>query len=427
MLHATAWNHDTAGDLTVADPIHPVMSTPNLIAGGIELTYSGYGDSDGLLTAGDADRVGAWSQFGGEASVICYDPNSAPEGGQIVYFACNYTALHSVQRGDLLQNAVNWLLVIETGSGSISGQAILEGEMDHSGILIEITPGDDSVVTGPAGEFTLTGLFPGDYQLQAHHDGWASAVLDLSIADGQQLTDVILLLRTVVVQDFCRAPGQPIPDGSPAGISDSVTVTLGKTVVAVELFVDITHTYPGDLTIDLTSPSGTTVRLHDRSGYGVDDVYGWYPTELTPEDELTLFNDEATDGQWTLSVADNAGADSGVWNEWCLRLYHSDGLSDVDSPELPRSVALDGNYPNPFNPATTIAFSIPFAQPVQLEVFNLQGRRVATLLADMLPAGRHEVTWRGQDTAGQQVASGIYLYRLQTWKFSETRKMMLLK
>jgi hypothetical protein len=94
---------------------------------------------------------------------------------------------------------------------------------------------------------------------------------------------------------------------------------------------------------------------------------------------------------------------------------------------LPTAYALLGNHPNPFNPATTIVFDLPSPQPVRLVVYGLDGRQVAHLLKAPLPAGRHEVTWRGRDDQGHAVAAGLYLYRVEAGPWSATGKLSLVK
>ena len=85
-------------------------------------------------------------------------------------------------------------------------------------------------------------------------------------------------------------------------------------------------------------------------------------------------------------------------------------------------VVLLGNFPNPFNPTTEISFSLPWASHVKLEIFNVMGQKVATLVDGRREAGEHVVQWDGS-----AVASGVYLYRLQTGDFVDTKKMILLK
>jgi uncharacterized repeat protein (TIGR01451 family) len=90
--------------------------------------------------------------------------------------------------------------------------------------------------------------------------------------------------------------------------------------------------------------------------------------------------------------------------------------------EIPVTYGLSQNYPNPFNPATEIIFSLPSASRVKLEVFNVMGQKVTTLVHGQFEAGEHIIQWNGSD-----VASGVYFYRLQADDFVDTKKMMLLK
>jgi hypothetical protein len=98
-----------------------------------------------------------------------------------------------------------------------------------------------------------------------------------------------------------------------------------------------------------------------------------------------------------------------------------------DDPFVPVGYVLGQNYPNPFNPTTIITFSIPQSEKVTLTIFNLLGQKIATLADGSMLAGTHIVSWNGRDDAGRQLASGIYLYRLSTSRFSEAKKMVLLK
>jgi hypothetical protein len=95
---------------------------------------------------------------------------------------------------------------------------------------------------------------------------------------------------------------------------------------------------------------------------------------------------------------------------------------------LPREFALENNFPNPFNPATTIPVAVPRASQVSLIVFNLLGEEVRSLHSGPLPAGRHWFTWDGRNDAGRAVASGVYLCRLTVETGQAfARKMILMK
>jgi hypothetical protein len=103
-------------------------------------------------------------------------------------------------------------------------------------------------------------------------------------------------------------------------------------------------------------------------------------------------------------------------------------LNSFETMEQPDRVTLHDNVPNPFNPSTTIAFDLPGASTVRLEIFDVLGRRVRTLIAgEGYPAGRHDVVWDGKNSRGESVATGVYLYRLSTEGFVDTKRMVLMK
>jgi hypothetical protein len=95
--------------------------------------------------------------------------------------------------------------------------------------------------------------------------------------------------------------------------------------------------------------------------------------------------------------------------------------------DTPRAVTLAPNYPNPFNPSTTISFNLPQAGAAKLQVYDARGRLVRTLLDDHRPAGPYQSVWDGRDNAGHGVASGVYLYRLTAGRMVEQGKMTLVK
>jgi hypothetical protein len=104
-------------------------------------------------------------------------------------------------------------------------------------------------------------------------------------------------------------------------------------------------------------------------------------------------------------------------------------VTDVstDSPLVARRTQLHANVPNPFNPMTTIAFELATAERVQLIVFDSRGRRVRSLVQDLLPAGPHRVVWDGRDQQGRDMASGMYFYRMRTPQFEKTHRMTLIR
>lgn len=103
------------------------------------------------------------------------------------------------------------------------------------------------------------------------------------------------------------------------------------------------------------------------------------------------------------------------------------GTSPVFDSVLPSQPILRGNFPNPFNPITQIVFELPTAQLVSLSVFDVRGNLIKNLVDGMTGEGRHEINWRGDNNAGQQVSSGLYFYRLISQGEAETGRMVLAK
>jgi len=102
------------------------------------------------------------------------------------------------------------------------------------------------------------------------------------------------------------------------------------------------------------------------------------------------------------------------------------GVEDDDNL-LPYDWSLAQNYPNPFNPCTEIHFSLREGCAVRLDIFNILGQQVRTLVDRELAAGPHSIEWNGLDESGRATATGIYLYRLSAGDFVQSKKMMLLK
>jgi hypothetical protein len=97
--------------------------------------------------------------------------------------------------------------------------------------------------------------------------------------------------------------------------------------------------------------------------------------------------------------------------------------------QLPKAFALSQNFPNPFNPSTTVAFDIPEGKEVnvRLNVYNMRGQLIRTLVNEVKSEGSYQIQWDGTDNHGRRVSSGVYFYRITTGEFSQTRKMVILK
>ena len=124
----------------------------------------------------------------------------------------------------------------------------------------------------------------------------------------------------------------------------------------------------------------------------------------------------------TLRVAYSYDASGNVIGVNAESVVSVAGLTD-----LPRSFGIHPNYPNPFNPQTVIRYDVPRQAHVDLSVYDMLGRRVRVLYSGDHAAGFHEIRWDGRSDAGHDVATGVYLYRLRSEGFTQTRKMLLVR
>ncbi len=150
---------------------------------------------------------------------------------------------------------------------------------------------------------------------------WTLQVQDLAAADRGRLRHWSLDVqgenaRVVTVQD---SPGMIIPDNDLAGIERSVSVADSGKISELEVDLDLTHTWIGDLTVELRSPAGTRVLLHNRLGGAADNLITTYSSADT--EALVPLRGETMTGDWRLRVSDQAGADQGKLNRWGLTFF----------------------------------------------------------------------------------------------------------
>ena len=103
------------------------------------------------------------------------------------------------------------------------------------------------------------------------------------------------------------------------------------------------------------------------------------------------------------------------------------GTEDEITTSIDNASVIISNYPNPFNPETTINYSLKENAKVSLNIYNIKGQKVKTLVDEQLQQGEHSAIWNGRGSNGNQVSSGIYFYKMKTDNFEKTRKMILIK
>jgi len=166
------------------------------------------------------------------------------------------------------------------------------------------------------------------------------------------------------------------------------------------------------------SPDGGTLYI---TGYLSDEIVAY---DLI-NDTATLFADGASTGGllngpfgMVISANDYPPFDGGAWDTAVL---------EDRSEAVPDQLALQQNYPNPFNSGTVIEFALPRAHEVDLRLYNLAGQEVLQLATGAREAGLYSLLWDGTDAQGQLLASGVYLYRLETGDRTLTRSLLLLR
>lgn len=154
-----------------------------------------------------------------------------------------------------------------------------------------------------------------------------------------------------------------------------------------------------------------------------------------PEDETSWGEPD----QYTFDLTNHAGGSFNIWfdvtyedscgNQYQVRLdpEFKPGDEHQDPENAVTSYRLSQNFPNPFNPNTNISFQIPVAGHVYINIYDVSGKLVRTLVDEHKERGLHAVGWDGKDNNSNTLATGVYFYRLQAGSYSETRKMVLLQ
>ncbi len=181
--------------------------------------------------------------------------------------------------------------------------------------------------------------------------------------------------------------------------------------------------------------TGLTVKFTDFDVASGDELHIYDgPTSSDPEIPGSpfsgatlppLYNSTNPEGALTFYFSSNLVYQGAGWRAELSPTVVS-GLEEKTEP-LITHYNLYANYPNPFNPSTTIAFDLPEDGAVHLKIYDVQGKLVRTLVNHTLAQGAHRVLWDGRNNAGRQVTSGVYLYSIESGHFSAVRKMILLK
>ena len=163
-----------------------------------------------------------------------------------------------------------------------------------------------------------------------------------------------------------------------------------------------------------------------------NDTVSWY--ENDGDENFVSYNITTNaDGASSVYAIDMDNDDdmdvlSASFNDCKIAWYENLQITEInDNNNLMQEFNNLTNFPNPFNPTTNIAFSLDDATHITLEVYNIKGEKVITLVDNELPADHHNVIWNGKDSNKKQVSSGVYFYKMKAGNYQETKKMILMK
>jgi hypothetical protein len=289
-------------------------------------------------------------------------------------------------------------ITTNTGRGAVAGTITLEGGASAAGALVGSSTGQRCIVAAD-GSYRLFDVPPGTPDISVTMPGYFTSVLRQIYVVADMTTEGTNFTLTA-----CPTPSSLVA-------SDTIinVIEIAWNAVAHDSLIGY-NVYRADWQngeyIKLNSPPLTIPTFTD---IGVlDSAVHWYYV-------TAVF--QSVGGQ-AESFASNKDAGS-------ARILV--GIGD-DGPAIPAEFFLADNYPNPFNPSTAISFGLPKDAFVKLDVFNLLGQKVKTLLSENQRAGYKRVVWDGRDNSNKAVASGVYFYRLSTdGDFEQTKKMLLVK
>ena len=362
--------------------------------------------------------------------------------------------------------------VASTSTGSISGQ-VTGGGVGMSGIAVELLNATGDVVmsrfTDTRGTYTMSNVPAGSYIVQlkvplGFGPETASAIPVTLNGVAMVVNFVVRDASTGEVADYWwwKDQFQAIRSGTPRELGVTRADVNGYCASIFDHYYDRADGHA--IRIDGVTYTGTSVRaltFDDCAQLYIDNVNSDNSTK-TRKHLLACLLDVASGrlDQRTVVSADGATASQAInyfsnrypvadatdWSLWYnlmkieSQVMIASGVIPLSTANImykpaeedhsgltPTSFSLAQNYPNPFNPSTTISYQVPVGSRVLVQVFNVLGREVQTLVDEEQPAGTYHVVWDGKDSHRQAVASGVYFYRLTAGELTQTRKMTLIK
>ncbi|MCF7793307.1 MAG: T9SS type A sorting domain-containing protein [Candidatus Cloacimonetes bacterium] len=199
----------------------------------------------------------------------------------------------------------------------------------------------------------------------------------------------------------------------------------GESAPSNEVEVDVVLSPPSNVTYQITAPMMVLFQWDppEDTSRSFSHYRVYKDSELVADNLLQTFyfDNYVTPGLHVYGI-------SAVYDNYesaCVILQVN--MTEAGNQLIPAKTELVGNSPNPFNPATDIEFTLNKETLTSIDIYNLKGEKVKTLLHEILPAANHSITWNGKDDNSKTVSSGIYFYNMKAGEYSATKKMIMLR
>jgi subtilisin-like proprotein convertase family protein len=335
-----------------------------------------------------------------------------------------------------------WAIEINRARALRGTATRLDNGLPIPSVKVETIPATATVFTNSSGSYGFDLIADGTYDLRFSKQFYDTVLFSDLIVSAATPIEVNAQMRSLAIEYDYSSSSAPvrIPDGRPDnGATMALSIPDVFAIGDLNVTVNVTHTFVGDLALSLTNPNAVSVSLVTVGSQcppiGADllnctfddeatDLYlegtGSHTGSYRPAVALSRFDGQFSSGEWILSVSDYCDIDSGTIDSYSLHIVEL--LDANEPPRAPREFELLAAYPNPFNSTVNFEFTLHEPTTVALEIFDLNGRLAATVADADLAAGIHHFYF-----SAEHLASGVYFAKLQTPSQSITRKIILLK
>ena len=181
--------------------------------------------------------------------------------------------------------------------------------------------------------------------------------------------------------------------------------------------------FVSDVNVSFQAESMECIQNMSGQGYSFDVIAAG--DTLGGNDNLVIVLNNECSSDTSIGIGANIHSGGTLWWEDSF-LLNIETL-DISEDNIPTTYSLKSAYPNPFNPVTTINYGLPIKEFVSIHIYDLMGRKIKTLINNIMDPGYRTITWDATNDLGQSVSAGMYIYTIQAGDFRQTKKVVLLK